>query len=190
MFSKKKLIAFLKAFYHSHKRVPTQKDLNTHPDMPSYSTYRKFFGNYSNAIKEAELKKGENMKKIISLLATIVLSGSIVYAGVGVDCFYKSRMNEESSFLGFTQSTKGLRLYIKPEKVFSIYVEYEADRGYLVYRPDIAKNILNVGFSLNIERFNVKFYVKSMNFKHAYKKTKTFNHLEVNIPIFYYGLKK
>jgi len=56
MFNKKSLIGFLKAFYHSHRRVPTRKDLNTHPDMPSYSTYRKFFGSYSDAIRQAGYK--------------------------------------------------------------------------------------------------------------------------------------
>ena len=53
MYGKESLKAFIIAFHHAQGRVPSRQDLDESPSMPSYSTYKKFFGTYGNAVRYA-----------------------------------------------------------------------------------------------------------------------------------------
>lgn len=58
-YTKKELIENLKQLNKELTRIPKTKDLKNKKWMASPSTYRKYFGNWRSALKEAGIKKSE-----------------------------------------------------------------------------------------------------------------------------------
>ncbi|MBN2423007.1 hypothetical protein JXB41_07310 [Candidatus Woesearchaeota archaeon] len=56
-YNKKELIDNLKQIYKELGRVPKSKDIKGKKWMASYSTYKKYFGSWNNALNKAGIKK-------------------------------------------------------------------------------------------------------------------------------------
>ena len=54
------LLSCLKDFYQKNKRVPEAREFTSVSGYPSYKTYRRRFGCWSNALKKAEEKLVQN----------------------------------------------------------------------------------------------------------------------------------
>ena len=62
-YTKEQLIYWLQDFAEELGKTPTQQELDDEPSMPCKTTYRFYFGNYSNACKKAGLEVNKAGRK-------------------------------------------------------------------------------------------------------------------------------
>lgn len=85
-YADKELLDYLIRFYKKYERPPTQRDFNN-SEYPSFHTYRKIFGSWSNALKLVELDVDSIIEK--GVLETTNQKGR--YAEIKVINHFKER---------------------------------------------------------------------------------------------------
>lgn len=67
IYTEKQLLDHLRQFYEESLIPPAEKDFTNNPEYPSVSTYVKYFGSWSNALKSVEMDVGSIVQKGILL---------------------------------------------------------------------------------------------------------------------------